>query len=65
MGFTMEEINNMPIRDRRIYIKKHNMEQMKKKYGKYNSQAITNRNSINNIAKNMQKKIKNGTENID
>lgn len=29
IGFTLEELNNMPTRDRRIYIKKHNHDQQK------------------------------------
>lgn len=60
----MEEINNMPIRDRRAYIKLHNAEQTRKKNKLDSIKHSTSKSSINNLARNTQERIKNGTDNI-
>lgn len=54
----MTELNNMPIRDRKAYIKKHNGEELKL-INKKNRKSTDNSILINQVARMKQEQIKN------
>lgn len=61
----MTELNNMTIRDRKAYIRKHNGEQVKKQTDYKNRGSNTTNNSalMNQVARMKQEELENMTNN--
>lgn len=57
IGFSLEEINNMPIMDRKLYIRMHNDEQKKKNESMSSNDLTRYKNSLDNVQKRGRKKI--------
>lgn len=66
MGFSITELKNMTIRDRKIYIRKHNGEQMKKQTDLKNRGSKTSNNTalMNQVARMRQEENTNMSNNM-
>ena len=66
MGFSITELKNMTIRDRKTYIRKHNGEQMKKQTDLKNRGSTTSNNTalMNQVARMRQEENTNMSNNM-
>lgn len=66
MGFSITELKNMTIRDRKTYIRKHNGEQMKKQTDLKNRGSKTSNNTalMNQVARMRQEENTNMSNNM-